>query len=119
MTGHSENTKRLARNTIYLYLRSFFALVISLYTSRLVLQALGVDDYGIYNAVGGFALMFWLVTGSLTSAVNRFLAYELGEGNQERMKMVFSMSLNIMIGFSLIVLLLAVMFDVLSKRAKK
>lgn len=107
MTGHSENTKRLARNTIYLYLRSFFALVISLYTSRLVLQALGVDDYGIYNAVGGFALMFWLVTGSLTSAVNRFLAYELGEGNQERMKMIFSMSLNIMIGFSLIVLLLA------------
>ena len=103
----TENTKRLARNTLYLYLRSIFCLLLSLYSSRLILHSLGVDDYGINNAVAGFASMFALVTGSLSSAISRFLTFEQGTGNVERQNKVFSMSLNMMIAFALIILLLA------------
>ena len=86
----TENTKRLARNTLYLYLRSIFCLLLSLYSSRLILHSLGVDDYGINNAVAGFASMFALVTGSLSSAISRFLTFEQGTGNVERQNKVFS-----------------------------
>jgi len=103
----AENTKRLAKNTLLLYVRSLFNLLVSLYTSRLILQALGVDDYGINNAVAGFASMFWLVTGSLSSATSRFLTFELGKGNKERLGQIFSLSLNIMIGFAILVLILS------------
>ncbi len=103
----TDNTKRLAKNTIYLYLRSIFCLIVSLYSSRLILQALGVDDYGINNAVAGFATMFTLVTGSLSSAISRFLTFEQGTGNYQRQKQIFSISLNLMIGFALLILLLA------------
>ena len=68
-----DNTRRLAKNTMFLYFRSIFCLIVSLYSSRLFLAALGVDDYGINNAVGGFAGMFALVTGSLSSAISRFI----------------------------------------------
>jgi len=107
MIDKSENTKRLAKNTVLLYVRSLFNLVVSLYTSRLVLQALGVDNYGINNAVAGFASMFWLVTGSLSAAVSRFLTFELGRDNRERLKQIFSIALNIMLGCALIVFVLA------------
>lgn len=103
----TENTKRLARNTIYLYFRSIFCLLLSLYSSRLILKGLGVDDYGINNAVAGFASMFTLVTGSLSSAISRFLTFEKGTGNLEKQKNVFAISLNLMVGFALVILLLA------------
>ena len=105
-----DNTRRLAKNTMFLYFRSIFCLIVSLYSSRLFLAALGVDDYGINNAVGGFAGMFALVTGSLSSAISRFLTFEQGTGNFKRQKEVFAMSLNLMIGFSLIILILALTF---------
>jgi len=104
----AENTKRLAKNTLYLYFRSIFCLVVSLYSSRLILQVLGVDDYGVNNVVAGFASMFTLVTGSLSTAISRFLTFELGTGNIEKQKQVFSISLTMMAGFSLIIILLAV-----------
>lgn len=104
----AENTKRLAKNTLYLYFRSIFCLVLSLYSSRLILQALGVDDYGINNVVAGFASMFALVTGSLSTAISRFLTFELGTGNVQRQKQVFSISLTMMIGFSFLIFLLAI-----------
>lgn len=92
---------------MYLYLRSVFCLLASLYSSRLILHALGVDDYGINNAVAGFASMFTLVTGSLASAISRFLTFEQGTGNQKRQKEIFAISLNLMIGFAVIVFLLS------------
>ena len=101
------NTKRLARNTLFLYFRSIFCLLVSLYSSRLILQSLGVDDYGINNAVAGFASMFTLVTGSLSSAISRFLTYEQGTGDKQKQRKIFSLSLNLMIGFSIIIILLA------------
>ena len=103
-----DNTRTLAKNTLYLYFRSIFCLILSLYSSRLILHGLGVDDYGINNVVAGFASMFTLVTGSLSTAISRFLTYELGTGNKDRQKQVFSISLTLMAGFSILILLLAV-----------
>ena len=107
MTDKIANTKRLAKNTVLLYIRSLLNLFISLYSSRLILQALGVDDYGLYNAIAGFASMFWLVTGSISAAISRYLTFEFGKGDQKRVGEVFSLSLNIMLGFAVIVFLLA------------
>lgn len=108
----AENTRRIARNTILLYIRSLFNLFVALYSSRLVLQALGVVDYGINNVVGGFVSMFWLVTGSLSSAVSRFLTFELGRDNKERLDKVFSLSLNILLMMSALALILAETFGI-------
>ena len=112
MENKNDNTKRLAKNTLLLYLRSLFNLFVALYSSRLVLQALGVEDYGINNAVAGFVSMFWLVTGSLSSAVSRFLTFELGRNDAERTDKVFSLSLNILLVMGLVVLLLSESFGI-------
>lgn len=97
MSDNSSNNKRIAKNTLILYLRMFFLMLISLYTSRLVLQILGVDDFGIYNAVGGVVSMFALLSGSLTNSVMRYLTIELGRNNQEELEKVFSTSINVML----------------------
>lgn len=107
MGSHSENTRRIAKNTIFLYVRMLFSMLVSLYTSRLVLQALGVEDYGIYNVVGGFVAMFSILSGSLSAAVSRFLTFELGRGNSKRLRDVFSTSLNIHIVLSIIIIVLS------------
>ncbi len=87
---------RIARNTGLMYFRSFVCLLLSLYSSRLILRALGVEDFGIYNAVGGLASMFWMVSSTLSSAVGRFLNFEMGRNNTEGLNEVFSLSLNVM-----------------------
>ena len=74
----SENSRRLARNTLLLYFRMFLLLLIGLFTSRVVLRTLGVDDYGVYNVVGGVVTVFTFLTTSLSAAVSRFLAVGLG-----------------------------------------
>ena len=79
---------------------------VTLYTSRIVLNALGVHDYGIYNVVGGIVTLFSIVSGSLSSAISRFITYELGLGSPERIKKIFATSLSIQIVLSLIVLVL-------------
>ena len=86
MSQISENNKRIAKNTLLLYFRMIFLLVISLFTSRVVLQTLGVEDYGIYNVVGGVVAMFSVFSGSLSVSISRFITYELGKGNQEKLK---------------------------------
>jgi O-antigen/teichoic acid export membrane protein len=98
MDSQQENTKRIAKNTLMLYVRMLFGMLVSLYTSRIVLQALGVEDYGIYNVVGGFVSMFSMVSSSLSSAVSRFLTFELGRSDMEQLKKVFSTSLCIRFG---------------------
>lgn len=106
MTEQRENTKRIAKNTLMLYIRMMFGMLVSLYTSRVILQALGVEDYGIYNVVGGFVAMFSMISSSLSSAVSRFLTFELGKGDIYRLKKVFSTSLFIHIVLALIIILL-------------
>lgn len=107
MTNQSENTKRIAKNTLMLYIRMLFGMLVSLYTSRVVLQALGVEDYGIYNVVGGFVAMFSLISSSLSASTGRFLTFELGKGNMHRLKQVFSTSLTIHTALAFIVLIAA------------
>ena len=76
-----DNNKRIAKNTLLLYFRMLLTMVVSLYTSRVVLGALGVEDYGIYNVVGGVVAMFSMLSGSLSAAISRFITFELGTGN--------------------------------------
>lgn len=93
MQDHSENTTRIAKNTLMLYGRMLFSMVVSLYTSRVVLNTLGVEDYGIYGVVGGLVAMFSLISNSLSSSVSRFLTFELGRDDKERLGRAFSTSL--------------------------
>lgn len=107
MTETSTSTnKTIAKNTIILYFRMTFTMVVSLYTTRVFLDALGVIDYGIYNVVCGFVAMFGLMSGSQSAAISRFITYELGTGNKERLKNVFSSSVTIQIGLSILIIIL-------------
>lgn len=100
-------SKRIAKNTMLLYVRMLFLMAVNLYTSRVVLEALGVSDFGIYNVVGGVVAMFAIVSGSLSSAISRYLTYELGTGRQERLGLIFSTSVNILLIISGIIVILA------------
>ncbi|WP_321289665.1 oligosaccharide flippase family protein [uncultured Sunxiuqinia sp.] len=101
------NNQRIAKNTILLYIRMGFSIVVSLYTARIVLESLGVEDYGVYNVVGGFVAMFSLISGSLSSASTRFLTFELGRENQAELKKVFSTSINIHLILAFLILIIA------------
>lgn len=107
MINQQENTKQIAKNTLMLYVRMLFGMLVSLYTSRVVLQALGVEDYGIYNVVGGVVAMFSMISNSLSSSVGRFLTFELGKGDMEGLKKVFSTSLSIHVALALVIVLLS------------
>ena len=101
------NNKRIAKNTVFLYFRTIVILLVSLYTSRIVLNALGVEDYGIYNVVGGFVAMFSLLSGALSNAISRYITFELGRADRERLKVVFSTSVTVQIIISLIIIVIA------------
>ena len=103
----SENNKRIAKNTLMLYIRMLITMVVGLFTSRIVLQTLGVEDYGIYSVVGGIVSMFTFLNGGMISATQRYLNFELGRGNQEQLSKVFSTSVQIHALISLVVLLLS------------
>lgn len=105
--NQSSNNKRIAKNTLLLYFRMLLTMLVSLYTSRVVLKELGVDDYGIYNVVGGVVAMFNVISGALSSAIGRFITFELGKDNKEKLRRVFSSSVTIQIFIALIIVLLA------------
>ena len=86
------SNKTIAKNTIYLYFRSFLMMAISLFSSRVILQALGVDDYGLYGAIGSIVAMFAMINGILAAGTSRFLTFELGMGDKERLRKTFSAS---------------------------
>lgn len=106
MTAISSN-KTIAKNTVFLYFRMMFSMVVALFTSRINFLVLGVTDKGIYQVVGGLVAMFTFMNGSLAGATSRFLTYELGRGDNERLKKTFSAALNIHILVAIIVLVLA------------
>lgn len=101
------NNKRLAKNTLLLYLRMILIIAVGLYTSRVVLQTLGVDDYGIYNVVGGIVAMLAFLNSAMTAASQRFISFELGIGNLNKLKQVFCTSVTIHLAIAGIILLLA------------
>lgn len=108
MSQISDSNKRIAKNTVMLYFRMFIMMAIGLFTSRVTLQVLGVDNYGINNVVGGVIGMFSLVTGALVNSVSRFLTFELGKKDNSKLNEVFCTSINVM-G------LLSIVFFVLSE----
>lgn len=87
------DNKRIAKNTIFLYIRSFLMMAIGLFSSRVILQALGVDDYGLYGAIGSIVAMFTVINGTLAVGTSRFLTFELGRGDKEQLKKTFNASL--------------------------
>jgi O-antigen/teichoic acid export membrane protein len=99
--------RKIAKNTLLLYIRMFFLMLVGLYTSRVVLNALGETDYGVYSVVGGVVAMFTMISGALNSAISRFIAFELGKGDQTRLNKVYCTSVNIQLLLALIVVLLA------------
>lgn len=107
-----ENSKRIAKNTLLLYARMLLLMAVGLYTSRVILVTLGVDDYGVYNVVAGFVLMFSFFTSSLGAAISRYLTYELGRGETEVLKRIFSTSVNVQLLMAIGIVLLAEPFGI-------
>lgn len=93
MSDNAQNNKRIAKNTIFLYIRMLILMLVSLYTSRVILSALGVVDYGIYNVVGGIITLFTFVNGGMISATQRYLTFEIGKSDLKQLNKVFSTSL--------------------------
>lgn len=94
MLKYTHDTKKIAKNTLYLYFRTILIMGVTIFTSRVILDVLGVEDYGIYNVVGGFVSMFSVLSGTLTVASQRFIAYELGKDNS-KIQQVFSTTVSI------------------------
>ena len=103
----SDNNTRIAKNTLLLYVRMLFTMAVSLFTSRVILNTLGVEDYGINNVVGGIVTMFSVLSGSLSASISRFITFELGKGNLQRLKTIFSTGVNIQLGMSILVVVVA------------
>lgn len=99
--------RRIAKNAAMLWLRMLLSIVVSIYTSRVVLQTLGVEDYGIYNVVGGITAMFTFLNSAMASATSRFLTYEMVQNNGIRLRDTFSSALIIHLALAFLVLLLA------------
>lgn len=100
------DNKRIAKNTIFLYFRMLLTMFISLFTSRVILQVLGVEDYGIYQTVGGFVALLSYINGSLSVGSSRFLTFELGRGDESKLKKTFSSVLTVHIFFAIFVVVL-------------
>ena len=107
MADTAQNNKRIAKNTLLLYARMLFMMAISLYTSRIVLNTLGVEDYGIYNVVGGVVAMFGFINGSMSSATQRYITFALGKENFERLQKVFSTTVQIHVLIAVIIVVLS------------
>ena len=101
------SSSRIAKNSLLLYARMLLVMAVTLYTSRIVLRALGVEDYGIYNVVGGVVAMLGFLNGSLTAATSRFLTFELGKGEDDDLNRVFRCSVTVHYLLAALILLLA------------
>ena len=101
----SKNNKRIAKNTFALYFRTFITMLVGLYTGRVMLQALGVDNYGINAVVGGIVGMSSLITSTMSQAISRYITCALGKGDKNELKTMFSTSINAQIAVSLIAVL--------------
>lgn len=102
-----DNSKRIAKNTLLLYVRMVLIILVGLFTSREILHVLGVEDYGVYNVVAGVVLMFSFFSSSLAAAISRFLTYEIGRGETDNLKKIFSTSINVQIIVSIITIFFA------------
>lgn len=106
MTGSRENSRRIAKNTLALFVRMTVVMLISLYTSRVVLHALGVTDFGIMNVVSGFVSMFSVVSGALSASISRYLTVAIGRGDEEKTSLIFATSLNLLLGACVLLIII-------------
>ncbi len=106
MSDNTTNNKRIAKNTLLLYVRMLLMMIVSLYTSRVILQVLGIEDFGVYNVVGGIVSMFAFINGGMVAATQRYITFEIGSGNKEKLKQVFSTSLQIHAIISVLIIIL-------------
>ena len=101
-----ENNKRIAKNTIYLYLRTIITIFVSLYTSRIVLNSLGIEDFGIWSVLGGVISMFGFINQSLSSSIFRYITHAIGAKDERLLINTYSMSIIIHIGLAVVVFIL-------------
>lgn len=107
MSNTTGGNKRIVKNTLFMYLRMLLTMVVSLYTSRVVLRTLGVDDYGIYNIVGGVVVLFTFINSAMASGTQRHLSYELGKKDEGNITEVFSACLKIHLLLAVVIFILA------------
>jgi O-antigen/teichoic acid export membrane protein len=105
MSNNTEANKRIVKNTMLLYIRMGVMMIISFFTARITLEALGVVDYGINNVVGGLVSMFSIISSSLSTSVSRFITFGLGKGNEKELNTIFSTSVNIHIILAIIIII--------------
>lgn len=103
----TNNSSRIAKNTVFLYLRSIVVLGLTLYTSRIILQVLGVSDFGLYNVVGGVVAMLSFLTNAMQVSYQRYYAYAIGEGNKDKVLQLFHCSLTVQVFLSVVIILIA------------
>lgn len=103
---NSANNTRIAKNTFYLYCRTFISIIVTLYTSRVFLQQLGIEDYGIYNLVGGVVALFTVLNSLMASAIQRFLSIEIGNKDIPQLYKILNISITLHIILFVFVLLL-------------
>lgn len=101
------NTKRIAKNTVFLYFRMLVIMGVNLYTVRVVLDVLGAEDYGIYYVIGGVVTMFSFLNSTLASSSQRFFSYELGRGDFRRLRELFSLNITMLLSFIVVLLIIA------------
>lgn len=107
MSQDQSSNKRITKNTLMLYIRMFLSMLVGLYTSRVVLQTLGVEDYGVYGVVGGIVALFSFLNSSMSGATSRFLTFEIGKNDAKRLSETFSTSLIIHVSIAIVVLALS------------
>lgn len=107
MEQNAHNTRKIAKNTLVLYVRMLLLMLVGLYTSRVVLSALGENDFGIYDVVGGVVAMFTIISGSLNSAISRFITFEMGKSDPMRLNKVYSTAVTIQLILAVVVVLIA------------
>lgn len=107
MDNYGHRGTKIARNTLMLYVRMLVLMLVGLYTSRVVLGALGEDDFGIYNVVGGVVSMFTIISGALNSAVSRFITFEMGKGADAQLGKVYSTAVTIQLILAAVVVMLS------------
>lgn len=110
MSDNLNNNIVIAKNTALLYVRTILIMLVSLYTSRVVLNTLGVEDYGVYQAVGGVVAMFSVISGALSNSISRYITYGIGKGDKSELVRIFSTSILIQIAIAVVVFLLCEIF---------
>jgi O-antigen/teichoic acid export membrane protein len=104
----ASDNKRLAKNTVLLYGRTLLVMAITLFTSRVILESLGIEDYGTYNVIGGFVTMFSMIGGTLITATQRFSNVELGKKENGNVNKIFNTAIGI---HTILVLVLVLLFE--------